>query len=85
MGVWSPVEATKGADLMDELMAAIQEKTGLPTEQATGAAQAAMDFFKEKLPPPMGDKLEDLISGNADAIAEATDGLTDKIKGMFTS
>jgi hypothetical protein len=85
MGVWSPVEATKGADLMDELMAAIQEKTGLPAEQATGAAQAAMDFFKEKLPPPMGDKLEDLISGNADAIAEATDGLTDKIKGMFTS
>ena len=70
---------------MDELMAAIQEKTGLPAEQASGAAQAAMDFFKEKLPPPMGDKLEDLISGNADAIAEATDGLTDKIKGMFTS
>ena len=28
---------------MDELMAAIQEKTGLPADQATGAAQAAMD------------------------------------------
>jgi hypothetical protein len=70
---------------MDELMAAIQQKTGLPAEQATGAAQAAMDFFKEKLPPPMGDKLEDLISGNADAIAGATEEMTDKIKGMFSS
>ena len=70
---------------MDELMAAIQEKTGLPAEQAAGAAQAAMDFFKEKLPAPMGDKLEDLISGNADAIAGATEGMTDKIKGMFSS
>jgi hypothetical protein len=44
-----------------------------------------MDFFKEKLPAPMGDRLEDLISGNADAIAGATEGMTDKIKGMFSS
>jgi hypothetical protein len=70
---------------MDELMTAIQEKTGLPTEQATAAAQAAMDFFKEKLPPGIGDKLDDLLAGNADAIAGATEGVTDKIKGMVSS
>ncbi len=70
---------------MDELMTAIQEKTGLPAEQATAAAQAAMDFFAEKPPPGIGDKLEDLIAGNADAIAGATEGMTDKIKGMFSS
>jgi hypothetical protein len=70
---------------MDELMAAIQEKTGLPAEQATAAAQAAMDFLKEKLPAGVGDQIEGFISGNADAIADQTDGLTDKIKGMFTS
>ena len=34
-----------------------------------------------KLPPGIGDKLEDLIAGNADAI----EGMTDKIKGMFRS
>ena len=33
-----------------------------------------MDFFAEKLPPGIGDKLEDLIAGNADAIAGATEG-----------
>jgi hypothetical protein len=70
---------------MDELMAAIQEKTGLPAEQATDAAQAAMDFLKEKLPAGVGDKIEGYLSGNADALAEGADGLTDKIKGMFTS
>lgn len=70
---------------MDELMSAIQEKTGLPAEQATAAAQAAMDFLREKLPPGIGDNLDDLIAGNTEAIAEATEGMTDKIKGMFSS
>jgi hypothetical protein len=30
-------------------------------------------------------KLEDIIAGNADVIAGATEGVTDKIKGMFSS
>jgi hypothetical protein len=70
---------------MDELMAAIQQKTGLPAEQASAAAEAAMDFLKEKLPGGVGDQIEGFLSGNADAIAEGAEGLTDKIKGMFTS
>lgn len=70
---------------MDELMQAIQERTGLPAEQARGAAQAAMDFFKEKLPGGLGEKLEDIVAGNTDAIADAVGGLTDKMKGMFGS
>ena len=70
---------------MEELMQAIQEKTGLPAEQAQGAAEAAMDFFKEKLPGGLGDKLEDIIAGNTDAISDAVGGLTDKAKGMFGS
>lgn len=68
---------------MDELMAAIQEKTGLPAEQAQGAAQAALDFLKEKLPAGIGDKLEDMIAGNADSISDAVGGLADKAKGVF--
>jgi len=68
---------------MDELMAAIQEKTGLPAEQAQGAAQAALDFLKEKLPAGIGDKLEGMIAGNADGSSDAVGGLADKAKGVF--
>ena len=68
---------------MEELMQAIQERTGLPADKAQEAAQAALDFLKEKLPGGIGEKLEDMISGNADAISEGLGGLTDKAKGMF--
>src|SRR5690606_20803771 len=40
---------------MDELMQAIQQRTGLPADKAQGAAQAALDFLKEKLPAGIGD------------------------------
>ena len=68
---------------MDELMVAIQQKTGLPADQAQGAAQAALEFLKEKLPAGIGDKLEDMIAGNADEISDAVGGLADKAKGLF--
>ena len=68
---------------MEELMKAIQEKTGLPAEKAEGAARAALDFLADKLPAGLGDKLEDLIAGNSDGIADAIGGLTDKAKGLF--
>lgn len=69
---------------MDELMQAIQQRTGLPADKAQGAAQAALDFLKERLPAGIGDKLEDMISGNADAISEGAGGTVDKAKGMFS-
>lgn len=68
---------------MEELMQAIQEKTGLPAEQAQGAAEAALDFLSEKLPAGMGDRLEDLIEGNTEAISDAAADLTDEAKGLF--
>lgn len=69
---------------MDELMQAIQQRTGLPADKAQGAAQAALDFLKEDLPAGIGDKLENMISGNTDSISEGVEGMTDKAKGMFS-
>ncbi len=68
---------------MDELIKAIQEKTGLPADKAQGAAEAALDFIKEKLPDPISAKLDDFIEGNADSIADFADDAVDKLKGMF--
>lgn len=70
---------------MQDLIAAIQEKTGLPTEKAQGAAEAALDFMKQKLPAGMGDKLEDMIAGNADSISDYAGGMADQAKGTIRS
>lgn len=70
---------------MEELMQAIQQKTGLPADQAQGAAQAALDFLKERLPPGIGDNLEDLIAGNTESISDAVAGVTDNLKGLLGS
>jgi len=68
---------------LDELMAAIQQKTGLPADKARDAAQAPVDFLKERLLAGIGDKLADMIAGNADEISDAVGGLADKAKGLF--
>jgi hypothetical protein len=68
---------------MDELIAAIAEKTGLPADKAAGAATAALEFIKDKLPAPIASQVDGFLSGNADGIGDAVGGVTDKLKGMF--
>lgn len=68
---------------MDELIKAIEERTGLPADKAKGAAEAAIDFLKEKLPDPIASQIDGFLQGNADNIADALGGATDKLKGMF--
>jgi hypothetical protein len=68
---------------MDELIAAISEKTGLPADKAAGAALAALDFLKEKLPAPIAGQIDGFLAGNSDSISDAVGGAADKLKGMF--
>ncbi len=70
---------------MDELIAAISEKTGLPADKARGAATAAIDFLKDKLPAPIASQIDGFLSGNADSIGDAIGDAADKLKGMFGS
>jgi len=51
---------------MQELINTIKEKANLSEEDATKAAQAAVDFVKSKVPPFFADKIEDLINGKFD-------------------
>lgn len=64
-------------------MEAIQEKTGLPADKAQGAAEAALDFLKEKLPGGLGEKIESYLAGNAESIADMASGLGDQAKKLF--
>jgi hypothetical protein len=68
---------------MDELIAAIAAKTGLPADKAAGAAQAALDFIKEKLPDPIASQIDGFLSGNADKIGDVIGGVADQLKGLL--
>ena len=55
---------------MDELVKVISERTGLPADQARGAAQAAVDFIKAKLPESMQGYVDMALgSGAVDDVA----------------
>ena len=62
---------------MDQLAAFVSEKTGLPQDQATQAAQAVIGFLKDKLPGPIASQIDGLLSGGGDS------GLMDQAKGML--
>lgn len=68
---------------MDELIEAIKEKTGLPADKAKGAAEAALDFIKDKLPAPLANQIDGYLEGNAEGIADAVGDVADKLKGML--
>lgn len=68
---------------MDELIEAIKQKTGLPADKAKGAAEAALDFLKDKLPAPIASQIDGFLEGNADSIADGIGDVSDKLKGMF--
>lgn len=68
---------------MEELIAAVAAKTGLPADKAKDAADAVLGFLKEKLPAPIAGQIDGLVSGNSNQIGDALGGVTDKLKGMF--
>ena len=46
---------------MDELVKKVSEKTGLPEAQAKQAAEAVLEFLKEKLPAPLAGQLDNVL------------------------
>lgn len=70
---------------MDELIEAIKQRTGLPADKAKGAAEAAWDFLKERLPDPLASQIDGYLVANADSIAEGIGDVTDEFKGKFGS
>ena len=59
---------------MDELVALVMKKTGLPKEQAALAVRKVLDFLKKKLPPTVGSAIDSFLSGKGQ-LAGAVDML----------
>lgn len=64
---------------MDELIKLLAEKTGLPEDKARMAAETVIGFLKQRLPGPVGEQLNSVLS------VSASPGLAEKVKGMAGS
>jgi uncharacterized protein (DUF2267 family) len=62
---------------MDELVKMVADKAGISESQAKKAVATVIEFMNDKLPPPIGGKLDDFLSGNAseDTMSQLTKGL----------
>ncbi len=65
---------------MDELVALVMKKTGLPKDQATVAVKTVIDFLKKKLPPAVGSAIDTFLSGQGQ-LAGAADMLGNLLGG----
>lgn len=54
---------------MDELVALVVKKTGLPKEQAMLAVKTVLDFLKKKLPPAVGGAIDMFLNNQGEVAA----------------
>lgn len=48
---------------MEELVALVMKKTGLPKETAQTAVNTVLDYLQKKLPAPVGSAIDNLLDG----------------------
>jgi hypothetical protein len=56
---------------MDEVVALVMKKTGLPKETAQAAVKVVIDFLKKKLPAPVGATIDQFLNGKGQVAAAA--------------
>lgn len=67
---------------MQDLINKVVEKTGISSEQASGAVESVMEFVKGKLPEGLADKVDDMFGG-AEGEKVEFGGIMDSLAGMF--
>jgi uncharacterized protein (DUF2267 family) len=70
---------------MDELVALVQEKTGLPEAKAKQAVTVVIDFLKDRLPGPIASQVDAALKNEA-MMDQASDVLgkgADKLGGLL--
>ena len=49
---------------MDELIKLVSQKTGLSEEMSKTAVETVIGFLKDKLPPPIAGRIDDVLEGS---------------------
>jgi len=68
--------------MLDELVAQISQRTGLPQDKAQEAARTAVEFLDSRLPAPIGGNLGKLVHGGGAGGAGGLPDLGDLAGGL---
>ncbi len=60
--------------MMDELISNVTQKTGLSPEQAKSAVESVLEYLRTRLPAPIADHLNSMMSGGT-AVTESGSGI----------
>jgi len=62
---------------MNELIALVAQKTGLPKETAKQAVEVVLNFLKERLPAPLASQVDALLENSGSLTSVLDDGKID--------
>jgi hypothetical protein len=62
---------------MDELIALVVKKTGIPEKTAKQAVEIVLKFLKDKLPSPIAEQIDTILEGGD------ISGITQGLGGLF--
>ena len=68
---------------MEALVNLVSEKTGISPELAQKAVDITLNFVKDKLPAPVAEQIDGLISGEGGEGGGVLGGLTKGLGGML--
>ena len=71
---------------MDEIIAAVSQRTGLPPDKARAAVEAVMSHLKGRLPPAIASHLDQIVAGAGTGSAGGgggLGGLAGELGGLF--
>ena len=66
---------------MNELVNLVCERTGLPQDQARLAVETVVNYLKTKLPPPLDNQIDSVLSGGS--MGDTLGNLSQGLGGMF--
>ena len=69
---------------MEELINKVAERAGIDTTQAQTAIETVLEQLRERLPEPIGSKLQNLLDGDDEGkgLAEQLQGLSGNLGGL---
>jgi hypothetical protein len=68
---------------MDELIALVSQKTGVPEDTARTAVTTVLGFLKDKLPAPIASQIDGVIDGGGGSGSPDLGGIAGGIGKMF--
>ena len=68
---------------MDELIKQVTAKAGISEDQARSAVNTVLGFVKDRLPAPIADEIENVMTGEGGGVSGTLGDMASKVGGIL--